>query len=70
LAEKIKLVQYGFLSKNRDITLTGIALVKQQLKIHEILKNKLGEKEHKLFINRNSAKRVYKRNKNKLEIEE
>jgi hypothetical protein len=59
-AENIKLSQYGFISKNRDITLTGIAIVKHQLKIHELFKNKLGEKEHKLFINRKSAKRVYK----------
>jgi len=63
-AEKVKLVQYGLTSNNREITLAGIAVVRHQLKIHELLKKEMGKKEHHRFVNRESNKRRRLRKKN------
>jgi len=63
-AEKLKLIQYGFKTNNREVTLAGLAVVRHQLEIHKLLRNKMTEKEHHAFINRESRKRCRKRNKN------
>lgn len=59
--ESVRMNQYGLRSANSDITLAGIALVKHSIVIHDRLEEKLGDKEHKLFNNEASRKRVRER---------
>ena len=61
IAERVKLAQYGLLSKNREITLAGIAIVRHELATHDMLRKKMGVKEHKRFVNNESGKRCRQR---------
>jgi hypothetical protein len=62
-AEKVKLSQLKLRSDNREITLAGVAVVKHLLAIHSRLNKKIGSKEHKLFINRESKRRIREKNR-------
>jgi hypothetical protein len=57
-AEAVKLSQFGFRSGNKEKTLAGLAIVRYLMAVHERLKERLGKKGHKLFIDEVSRKRV------------
>jgi hypothetical protein len=55
-AERLKLSQFGLRSNNREETLTGIAIARHSLAIHNRLKKMLGTKEHKKFVHERSKR--------------
>ncbi|MDR1251709.1 MAG: HNH endonuclease [Treponema sp.] len=61
--EKLKLDQLKLRSDNREITLTGIAIVKHLMALHGRLNKMLGPEEHKLFIGREYRRRIKARKK-------
>jgi hypothetical protein len=62
-AENVQLSKLKLRSDNREITLAGIAVVRHLLATHNRLEEMLGPKDHRLFINNESKKRVRGREK-------
>jgi hypothetical protein len=56
-AENLHMHKNGFFSKDRDVTLAGIAVVKHLLATHTRLEKMLGLRGHRNFICRESRKR-------------
>jgi hypothetical protein len=56
ISEGVRLTQYGLRSNNREETLTGIAIVRHALAIHNRLKKMLGTKEHRKFVKERSKR--------------
>jgi len=62
-AEVVKMSQFGLFSDNREVTLAGISLVKHSMAIHGLLKKKMGERKHKIWVSSESRKRTRERKK-------
>jgi len=56
-AERLKLIQFGLLFDDKELTKTGIAIVKHNLSIHKSIEKSLGHEGHQLFNNRRTRER-------------
>ena len=61
--EVVKMNQLGLFSDNREVTLTGIAIVRHSVAIHDCLRKMLDSRGHKLFVNKQSRERIRLRGK-------